>query len=393
MATNDENLRDLMAFTDEHGVLSFYVGHAPSKAADPQPTAPIELRNQTKSLLTELERRDADLARAVHKRLDASGPSIEALVDPKAQGRGRALFIGVGSGQTRALALQIPFRERVVHHDSAFVRPLVAAFDEGRPAGVLVVSRSGARILRWALGEVEQLTTSSFELTDAQLADIGSGPAPSNPQNPHHSYVDRDGFEHRIEENRHRFLKEAVDDVVARAKEHGWDRIVVSGPPKLREATRELFPSDDSLRVLIAEQAWEDTAPHVIAEQAWPLLRSIHRERERQLADLAVERTFAGGPGAVGLRNVCAALNEGRVSRLLFASDLQLEGFLSEEGTLHPRVAGVVAESDLRLTRQPLFVERMIEKALATGASVTPIEPDVTDALAEHEGVAALLRW
>jgi hypothetical protein len=43
--------------------------------------------------------------------------------------------------------------------------------------------------------------------------------------------------------------------------------------------------------------------------------------------------------------------------------------------------------------REPLFVERMIEKAIGTSASVTPIDPEVAGELEAHEGVAALLRW
>ncbi|MFP4635246.1 MAG: hypothetical protein ACLFRD_05245, partial [Nitriliruptoraceae bacterium] len=92
-------------------------------------------------------------------------------------------------------------------------------------------------------------------------------------------------------------------------------------------------------------------------------------------------------------RNVCAALNEGRVAHLLYDDALDLEGYRSDEGTLHPRVEGVVAESDVGLHRERLFVERMLEKAVATSAAVTPVADETAEPLREHEGVAALLRW
>lgn len=46
MTINDAIIRDLLGFEDAQGVLSFYTGFTPSQAADRQPTAPIELRNQ-----------------------------------------------------------------------------------------------------------------------------------------------------------------------------------------------------------------------------------------------------------------------------------------------------------------------------------------------------------
>jgi peptide subunit release factor 1 (eRF1) len=391
MSLDDTTIRDLIDFTDEHGVLSIYAGHTPAQAADPQPTAPIEIRNQIKALKAELANGDGATAKAVDARLDTLDRELDALLDPKAHGRGRALFVGVDSGRTERVALQIPFRERVIHHERAFVRPLVAAHDEGRAAGIVVVSRAGARLLRWALGETEELETYAFT-PSGDLARQKSGPTPAQPQHPGHGTDHKERFEERIDEQRHRFLRQIGEEVRQRAKEHGWDRVVLSAPPKMRDEAAELV-TDGAFRLLTTEQALEDAAPHEISDHVWPLLRSVHREREQELVSQAVERALGGNAGAVGLRNVCRALNEGRVSRLLYRADLEIEGVVSQEGTLHPRVEGPAAEADLEFEREPLFVERMVERAVSTDAQVTPVDPDVAGELEDHEGVAALLRW
>ena len=391
MNIDDATIRDLLALEDEQGVLSFYTGHTPEQAADPQPTAPIELRNQLKELRAQLDRGDRDTARAVEQRLSRIDGALEHLLDPKAPGRGRALFVGVTSGEERTVALQLPFRQRVVHDATAYVRPLVAALDEGRPAVVVVVSRTGVRVLRWATGDAEVIEEARF---DAGLSgDAASGPSTSNPQRPMYARWDRDGFEDRVDEHRHRFLKQVIDDVVQRAEADGVDRLVLSAPPKLRDEVRTLVGDHDTLRVLVADQAWESTPAKEVAAQAWELLRSVHGDREEALVTSAKERAFAGGQGALGLRNVCAALNAGRVEHLMYDDGLTLEGFVSSQGTLHPRIEGAVAESDLTFSRHPLFVERLIEAALATSASVTPLNEPAAAELADHEGVAALLRW
>jgi peptide subunit release factor 1 (eRF1) len=395
MTINDSLLRDLLDFSDEQGVLSFYVGHTPAQAADPQPTAPIEIRNQLKDLRARLAEQGGDGAKAVDRRLDAINGELAALLDPKAHGQGRALFVGVGEGRTASVALQIPFRERVVLHDSPVIRPLVAALDEGRAAGILVLSRSAVRLLRWVVGEVEELDSDEFKVGDAQLADIKSGPTHATPSNPNQGLVNKERFEDRIDENRNRFLRSVADDVLAQVKEHGWDRVILSGDVKLREFVGDLLEhGQQGLRLVHADRDWEHDSPATIAQNVWPLLRSVHEQREQDLVDTAVERTLAGGAATAGLREVCDALNQGRVAHLLFDNRLELEGFRSSEDTLHPEISGPVAQSEgVEFHREPLFIERMIEKAIGTGAAVTPVGHAASAPLGAYDGVAALLRW
>ena len=45
------------------------------------------------------------------------------------------------------------------------------------------------------------------------------------------------------------------------------------------------------------------------------------------------------------------------------------------------------------LVAEPLLGERMIERALETGAEVTPLTDPEAELLADCGGVAAILRW
>ena len=390
---DDGIIRDLLTLEDERGVLSFYAGHVPSQAADPQPTAPIELRNQLKALRSRLDGEDRDLQRAVEKRLSALDGAVEALLDPKAPGRGRALFVGVESGEQRELALHVPFKERVVFDSTAYVRPLVAARDEGRPATIVVVSRSGVRILRWDTGEASVTAEHDFEPDEELFDGDSTGPSTSNPQRAMYARSDRDGLTDRIDEHRHRFLRGVLDEVVRSTTAAGIDRLVLSAPPKLRDEVRGLVHDDESLRVLVADQAWESDSPAEIATAVWPLLRSVHVDREVELVTEAKERALSGGAGALGMRNVCDALNAGRVAHLLYDDELTWTGHVSSEGTLHPRIEGLAADSGLTFERDPLFIERLVERAIATSANATPLGPEEALALRVYEGVGALLRW
>jgi protein required for attachment to host cells len=286
------------------------------------------------------------------------------------------------------VTLQIPLPDRVVHDTSAYVRPLVSALDEGRPAGVLVVSSQRTRLLRWSLGEAEQIGEEEFELIDDVVTQKKSGPSPGNPANPHHGFVDRDRFDDRVDENRHRFFRVAAEDVLRRAKEEEWDRIVLSAPPKTQQVVRSVLEVNGGPKVVVADAAWEDSTPHHIAARTWDVLRTTRREREQALVDEVLERALGGGAGALGVPAVCAALNEGRVARLLYDADLTLEGFVGEDGSLFAAGAGL---EDVHADR--LFVERLLEKSILTSAAVTPLAPDTAAPLGPYDRVAALLRW
>ena len=387
-----ETLKTLIDFRDDQGVLSFYVGFTPEKAADPQPTAPIEIRNQVKELRRSLEDAEPGRRKAVEERLDELGDDVGGLLDPKAHGRGRALFVGVSDGRREQVSLQIPFRERVILHDTAYMRPLVAAVDEGRPAGILVAHAKGVRILEWSVGEAEEMLAREFELTDAMVADIKSGPSFDNPQNNQRGMVNRERFEDRIDENRNRFLKEAITETVQLAAGRDWDRIVVAGAPKIREEVRAALP-DNGFRSIVADQTWEIEAPHEIARQAWPILRSVHRKRERELVETARDRALSGGAGALGLPDTLDAINQGRIQHLLFDNEVQAEGYASEQGTLHLETEGPGIPEGLELSEERLLVDRMAQKVLSMSGQVTPVEEEAAEVLAEYGGVGALLRW
>lgn len=395
MTIDEKLLQNLLGFRDDIGVLSFYAGHTPDQAADPQPRSPIEIRNRVRDLRARI--RDSEPRErwpVIESRLDAlERLDYNGLLDPKAHGRGRAMFVAISDGRAERVALQMPFTERVILSDTPYVRPLVAAYDEGRPAGVLVVHQEDARLLEWAVGEAQELVSRELELSDAQFADIKSGPTPDNPRMQGSGRVDRGAFEARLDENRNRFLSGFAHEVDAIARERGWDRLVVAGTAKIRDAVVASFPRDNGRHVLLTDQTWEQTPVHQIAEEVWPTLRSIHRDRARELVDAAKDRALSGRAGALGLADVLAALNEGRVEHLLYQTNLELEGYRTSQGTLHAEPRGPAAEAGYEFHLEPLLIERMIERVMETAGKVTPVDDQAGVDLGEYGGVGALLRW
>ena len=388
MELNDQTLIRLLDLHDDVGVLTVTTGFA--EPGDDGRGARIGWKNRLRDLRAAAE---PDVRSALDARVSEFSQDIDRLLDPRADGKGRAVVIGLGSGEHFSFSLQTPFEDRAVLRDRPFLRPLIAAIDEGRPAGVVVATKSGARILEWTAQGTKALSEHTFELTDDQTSGEGTGPAGSGGPRGQQIVNHREKFDDRVAANRDRFLKEVgrvVENLVA---ERGWDRIVVAGSVRIRDRVGELIDTDQ-VTVLHVDEAWEDRSVGQIAAAIWPTLRSAHSDRDRALAARIREIALSGGAAALGVRRIAPAVNQGRVQYLAFAHDADVTGFVGQDGMLYAEVGGQPAQADMEFTPVTHFVERLVERVLNTGGRVTRLDDEeaVRD-FAAYQGLGAVLRW
>jgi Bacterial archaeo-eukaryotic release factor family 10 len=382
-AFDRDTLMGLLRQSPADGVLSIYV-NADSRSDPGLQGAGIDIRNR----LAQLERNLAaegppERGRALTDGFRRLGSEIERITNPQERGRGRALFAPLGGGQVTRFASQMPVANRVVLDKTAFVHPLLELLDEGRPAGVVLVSQDEARLLEWRLGEVQELDRMQPAVVEApheRSGPVGTSPAPRayTPKGEQRAARER--------ERTLRFLDRVGAFATALAGEHGWERVLVSGGERLTEPLaarlKDSLVRDPRLLIQLDEAALSET----VTER----LRAEHAEREQRLLREVRGAALGAGGGAVGLSDVVGALNQGRVAHLVYDPEVRYQGSIGSHGTLH---AGDEHAGEAPTTPEPRLTERLVERALDTGARVTPVEGAAGAALAEAEGIAALLRW
>lgn len=381
-------LLELSQRTDRVGVLSVYVEAQPG--SDPGLRAAA---TDVKNRLSELQRRlqsegPQERARSVAEGIDRLTPEIEQLTSPQEHGRGRALFAALGDGRVSRFASQLPIPTRVVLDSSAFIHPLLEIVDRGRPSGVVLASRDEAKLLEWRLGELAVLDTLVPEVVEAPHERSGPvGPTPTARQ----GSPMREQRKARAHEASARFLEEVATAASRLASERGWERVLVSGGDRLTGPLADALPPqlrDVAIldpRLLLELDA--DTLSATVSER----LDAARREVETELIRQVGEGAIGSGQAARGLSEVAGALNEARVSHLLYDSGIRYEGSVGADGLLHADEESGSPEA--RLVHEPRLTERLVERALETGARVTPLEGAASDALGEIGGIAALLRW
>ena len=274
----DEVLLDLIRADDPLGVLSIYVDGA-STATDRG--AAIDMKNR----LVELQRSVAEdgsprLAEALSETLERIGPAVERFLDPRASGRGRALFASLSARELTSVSSRLRLPNRVVLDSTPFIHPLLELIDEGRPAGVVLTSSRSADLLEWRLGDLRRVR---HVRAGPALAHGGRpGPVVARAGRAQQITPMREQQSRRGREHRHRFLEDVAVQAVHLAGERGWERILIAGDQRLIGPLVDALPNWLRQKVVLRL-----TAPH---RDRWPGPRHRRRRAARARADRAPPR-------------------------------------------------------------------------------------------------------
>ena len=119
-------------------------------------------------------------------------------------------------------------------------------------------------------------------------------------------------------------------------------------------------------------------------------LQAAHVESERRLVRQVCEYGSGAGVAALGLSEVVGALNQARVAHLIYDPSIRYRGSVGYDGSLYAEDETTLS---YRTTAEVRLTERIVERALETGARVTPVEGAASNGLTDASGIAAVLRW
>lgn len=375
---NDDLLLELLRLDDRLGVVSVYVDAVAPRAGA------IEVKNR----LAELERRlaadgTAELADAVPRLLDRIEPLLQALLDPAAGGRGRALFAPLTRPDVITFSSQLRLPNRVVLDSTAFVHPLLELLARGRPAGVVIVSTHGADLHDWRLGDLRRLSRVSDEPDTAPRLRPGTMVAGGPRARQITPLRDR-----RETERRARLAGAVAAESQRLADERLWERVLVAGAERLTAPLVAALPDPLQAITLRDPRQLDELEPAKLDAAIAERLGADHDARGRHLGRRMRDAALGAGRGALGLSEVAAALNQARAEHVVYDPTVRYTGTMAADGSLYGWTEGTPATVD-----EPRLTERIVERALNTGARLTPVDGAAADVLRDAGGIAALLRW
>lgn len=393
MDFDQSDLRALAELTDEIGVLSIYVTADPREESGGRHAWQGRIRGELSSLR---ERMKAELPRErfgeFEKRLSELEPLLHRLLQAAEPGLGRAMFAAIRGAAVQTIKVQLPVPDLVTLRPAACVRPLVRVAGKGAPVGVTAISQDQIRFVDLRYGRAEDVQTIELSVDMDDWRQM-SGPAGANPSHGQGNVSLTDRFDRRVEDHLGRLLKGAASDVSKRAAEYGWRKLVVAGDMRLVETLTGELPKELRHKVLTMDRILNPLSAAQVAETVAPAVNAARRSDERELAVRARDAAGAGATGVFGLSDTLGALNEGRVTHLLLDEARDWSGRRAPDGRLAADEEQLPGTSSDELTLVTDLGERMIERALVSGAEVTLLGEEAAAELADAGGVAAILRW
>jgi hypothetical protein len=374
--------RDLIDRETEGPVLSVFCRTDPRDPANVSETPGwlVALRNGLRDAAATVEG-DHEATEAIRR---LSKEAEKRLTGASAHERGRsvALFLSADGTIDIFHTFQIPVREDfVVLESGVVIWPAMDLLDRGQRTGIILLSQDQIRLLDWEDGVVNDLESSVYNL---ELGDWRQYRGVGGAGRTQHSASHIDSYEDRVHAWRSRFMKDAARAIADSTKDLKLERLVVVADRDLGSDFMEALPQElhDRVVAVIPSNLIDSTAPDV-ADHLDEHLRQAWRDQVNEFADHALERIKAGDRGAGGPDQVVAALIEGRVDHLIMDPFYEFD-----DSDLSDGVREAITNAGEETAR-----EAAVEIALRTGAHVSSASVEEVPALAEAEGVLALLRY
>jgi len=374
-----EDLKDLITWKSSGGILSIYVD-----VKDRGKTALQRWKATIKSGLNQLAGRhsnDENLKEAIKEAYDD-------LMNLPQDMRKRSLiyFRSTDSGKTFHRSLQLPLDNHFVWMNTAFLRPVISLMDEAPVVGIAVLSMEVARIMTWRQGIIDADKEVKMELETGLENEPTSGAGVGQ-----RSGSSADTFKHKVDVQVSKKLEEVAKKMAELAEKYKWQNVILMGSPKFTDVVEEHLPSRQQNSVVgILDKNYINSSLGKIEEVTTELLWSWKRQIEFQQVGELINTVGSGGRALVGVQQSIDAMEQFRVEKLFFNSDLNISGYRDTNGTY---LVDVTEEEAEGLEVEPHIIERMIELAFESGAKIVPLEDKAAEKLGLEGGIGVLLRY
>ena len=269
----------------------------------------------------------------------------------------------------------LPFEDEFTIADRPMLRQLARLDDDYTNALLVLVDSRAARVYEVVLGGFLAETDFASEIPGRHKQ---GGWAQAR-------------YQRHVKEHMDRHHKEVATYIASYMESHPHTHLIVSGQDDIVASFRHWLPPSVQAQVIETLSLDMHDDRHRILEAAHDTLQRHEREEELATVHLLLNRAGHGSLATVGIQETLAAVNTGRVHKLIMHRNFQGCGWrclhcgsLGEQVPLQCPVCGGQVET-------VELGEAMISGVLQTDGFVELIEPDAR--LAAYEGVGAFLRY
>lgn len=317
---------------------------------------------------------DTELEKASEKALE-----VVRRLEPRAK---TALVVAQAKGTVAdSRQIRVAIAPSIHWRRGAFLRPVVEALDEYERYAVVLTDKKRARIFTSYLGELIE-HTDLISATGTKTQTTGTD-----------QWWSQARFQRRHEQEVVLHAKRVVDALHELSLKIPFDRLIVAGPQEAAAQVARLLPRRLHGKLVETVAMPVTAGEREVAERIAQVQEKMEREQELEMVEGLLSELHQSGKAVSGLADVVDAVNEGRVWKLFYVKELQLDGRVCGkcgalavqgercgycDGTLHP---------------EPRFVDRLSQSVIDLAGRVEMVDGPAAGELRRVGSIAALLRY
>mgnify|MGYP005840327301 CR=1 FL=1 len=283
-------------------------------------------------------------------------------------------------GVTFRHILRISLPTGVFWRNGAFLRPLLEALDEHERFGVVLVDAKRARLLTIALGEIEE-----HKDLIATAPQSVSSPASDK-------ILSKPRAERRQTEGLAAHARTVASEMSRLLDHLEVDRLIIGGAVEAAAELSRALPKRLRGRLVEVLPIPLTASPEEILARTTEVQTRLERAAELEIVRDLLKEVRKGGRGVAGLPATLAAINQGRVWKLIYRQGLALDGgYCPACNALAPATDAQCPLCGGPLEPEHRLVDRMSNLVLEHGGHVEAIDGPAAEALTQISDVAAIL--
>jgi hypothetical protein len=364
--------------TPDNNVLSVYLNVDPAQESNFN----RGFESRLESMISSIQARITDLSEL--ERFRNVARRVEEFVSAYRVGaRGIALVLDEAVGFFWWKELRISVDDQIRWARGPFLQPLALALDEYKPYAVCLAGPVTHRLFVACCGEIEEVIEETFPSRQASLIQT--------------VIIERSGPAHRIPrepaEELRRNLRHIVKDIDWIVQTREIERVILAGAPSITGQLHKLLPKRLASLVIDVLDIGTSVSPEEVLTLTLPHVERVERATEVKTVDQLLSTAARGYSAVIDLEPTLAALNRGRVAKLVYSDGLRAAGVectkceaLFSEAVNSCKVCGAAALSVVNV------VEGAIERALRQNAAIEAVKGQASDSLNGAGGIGAFLK-
>ena len=360
---DEKQLRELASFRSESGtVLSVYVN--------------TDLAGQSKEHVKLVTREALDKVREQANYEDIA--RIETYLDREYdwQARALALFSAAGDSLWRSFALPVPMQTEAHLGSVPYLKPMTQLFDDYSRHVIAVVDREQVRLFLMQLGGIEEK----------------EGWAGQEVKHHKQGGFSAQQYQRHDDELARQNMRQSAEATSKLMEQSNATGLILGGSEETLPRFREMLSKALQKRVIGTVALDMEASAAEIKEKATELVSAGEQEQEVQLVEEMVTAAAKGAGAVTGLPDTFYVAHQGRVRTLVVERGFEAPGYLCGGcGYVSAEPVGKCPFCGGKPEPIADAVNRLVQKALDSGAKVEVVAP--SEALTKAGHVGAILRY